>query len=210
MNYPKSNADKVTHCKHSFQNEYNSTILVKENKVAMLKGRYTLGDKLQQQVMATDHSVCTGLATSCSNMLWRHIVETNHFVCTGEILWKNLCLCNRILLPWQVTQILSDLIFCNTLLRQNSVAEQRFSQKYSSTHEAICCCDVPSRHAAATCRLVCTDLKPTGLEALLWLTIYFPFFTLYSTMKVISNMEKQLEKCWLGKPSNCLKITISY
>ena len=86
MNYPKSNADKVTHCKHSFQNEYNSKILVKENKVPTLKGRYTLGDKLQQRVMATDHSVRTGLETSCSNMLWRHIVETNHFVYTGEIL----------------------------------------------------------------------------------------------------------------------------
>ena len=86
MNYPKSNADKVTHCKHSFQNEYNSKILLKENKVPKLKGRYTLGDKLQQQVMATDHSISTGLATSCCNMLWQHIMETNHFVCTGEIL----------------------------------------------------------------------------------------------------------------------------
>ena len=92
MNYPKSNADKVTHCKHSFQNEYNSKILLKENKVPTLKGRYTLGDKLQQQVMATDHSISTGLATSCCNMLWQHIMETNHFVCTGEILWKNLSL----------------------------------------------------------------------------------------------------------------------
>ena len=175
MNYPKSNADKVTHCKHSFQNEYNSKILLKENKVPKLKGRYTLGDKLQQQVMATNHSIGTGLATRRCNMLWQHIMETNHFGCTGEILWKNLCLCNRILLPRQVTQILSDLIFCNMLLRQNSVAEQRFSQKYSSTHKAICCCDVTSRHVAATCHLVCTNLKPTGLEALLWLTIFFLF-----------------------------------
>ena len=37
------------------------------------KGRYTLSDKLHQQVATTDHSVCTGLAT-------------NRFVCTGEIL----------------------------------------------------------------------------------------------------------------------------
>ena len=86
MNYPKSNADKVTHCKHSFQNEYNSKILLKENKVPKLKGRYTLGDKLQQQVMATNHSIGTGLATRRCNMLWQHIMETNHFGCTGEIL----------------------------------------------------------------------------------------------------------------------------
>ena len=50
------------------------------------KGRYTLRDKLQQHVTATDHSVCTGPATSCSNMLRRHIAATNRFVCTGEIL----------------------------------------------------------------------------------------------------------------------------
>ena len=56
------------------------------------KGRYTLGDKLQQQVAATDHSVCSGSATSWSNMLRRHIAATNRFVCTGEILWKSLSL----------------------------------------------------------------------------------------------------------------------
>ena len=50
------------------------------------KGQYTLGDKLQQQVAATDHSVCSGSATSCSNMLRRHTAATNRFVCTGEIL----------------------------------------------------------------------------------------------------------------------------
>ena len=45
-----------------------------------LKGRYTLGDKLQQQVAATDHSVCSGSATSCSNTSQRQIascVETD-------------------------------------------------------------------------------------------------------------------------------------
>ena len=35
---------------------------------------------------------------------------------------------------------------------------QRFSQNFSSTHEAICRCDVSPRHVAATCRQVCTDL----------------------------------------------------
>ena len=35
------------------------------------KGRYTLGDKLQQHVAATHHSICTGRATSCSNKVRR-------------------------------------------------------------------------------------------------------------------------------------------
>ena len=35
---------------------------------------------------------------------------------------------------------------------------QRFSIVFSSTHEAICLCNVSPRHVAATCRLVCTDL----------------------------------------------------
>ena len=55
-------------------------------------GRYTctLGDKLQQHVAATDHSMCTGRATSCSNKVRRHVATTNSFVCTGEFLWKSL------------------------------------------------------------------------------------------------------------------------
>ena len=56
------------------------------------KGRYTLGDKLLQHVAATDHSVCTGRATSCSNRVRRHVAATNRFVCTGEFLWKFLSL----------------------------------------------------------------------------------------------------------------------
>ena len=44
----------------------------------------------------------------------------------------------------QVAQILLDLIFYDMLLRQNSVAEKRFSLKFSRAHEAICRCDVSS------------------------------------------------------------------
>ena len=43
---------------------------------------------------------------------------------------------------------------CDKILLQR----KRFSQKFSSTHEAICRCDVPSQHVAATCRPVCTNL----------------------------------------------------
>ena len=60
--------------------------------VHMHKGRYTLGDKLQQHVAATDHSMCTGRATSCSNKVRRHVAATNRFVCTGEFLWKSFSL----------------------------------------------------------------------------------------------------------------------
>ena len=48
----------------------------------------TLGDNLQHHVAATDHSMCTGQATSCSNKVRRHVAATNRFVCTGEFLWK--------------------------------------------------------------------------------------------------------------------------
>ena len=54
------------------------------------KDRYTLTDKLQQHVAATDHSMCAGRATSCSNKVSRHVAATNRFVCTGEFLWKSL------------------------------------------------------------------------------------------------------------------------
>ena len=50
----------------------------------------TLGDKLQQQVAATDHSVCAGPTTSCSPMLGRHVAATNRFVCDGESFVKIL------------------------------------------------------------------------------------------------------------------------
>ena len=75
-----------------------------------------------------------------------------------ERFYENLCLCNRILSLQQVTQILSDLIFCNMLQRQ------RFSQKFPSTHEAICRCVVSFRHVVATCCPVCTDLYKHNLQ----------------------------------------------
>ena len=56
----------------------------------MCEGRYTLGDKLLQHVAATDHSMCTGRATSCSNKVRRHVAATNCFVCTEEFLLKSL------------------------------------------------------------------------------------------------------------------------
>ena len=121
------------------------------------------GDKLLQHVAATDHSACTGRATSCSNKVRRHVAATNRFVCTGELLW-NLCLRNRI---WSLQQVAKNQIIlnlCDVLRRQILWQRQRFSQKFSSTHEAICRCNVLPRHVAATCRLVCTDLKVSTIH----------------------------------------------
>ena len=84
--------------------------------------------------------------------------------------------CNRILSLQQVAQILSDLIFCNMLQRQ------KFSQKFSSTYEAIynwspylyTPSDLLPRLVAATCRLVCTELKSfIRAEPRLYLIFFF-------------------------------------
>ena len=94
----------------------------------ILKGRYTLDDKLQ-----------------------RHVAS-----CILENFCENLCRCNRICrhnksrrfsLIWFFATCCSDKI----LLRR-----QRFSQKFSSTHEAICRCDVSPHLVAATSRPTCT------------------------------------------------------
>ena len=110
---------------------------------------YRSGDKLQQQVEATDHSVCTGRATSCSNTLRRHIAATNRFVCTGEFLGKSLS-------PQQN--------FVTAISRKNSVwfdflrhvsaikfccGDEDFHTKKSIADEAICRWEVSPRHVAA-------------------------------------------------------------
>ena len=118
------------------------------------KGRYTLGDKLQQQVAATDHSRWTGPATSCSNTLRRQVAATNPLVCIWECLSKSLSL-QQNLSQQKVAQILSDLIFCDLLLRQNYVSETKIFTKILQHTRS----DLLLLRVAATCRLVCTDLK---------------------------------------------------
>ena len=75
--------------------------------------------------------------------------------CVLENFHENLCLRNRIL---SLQQVAKNQIFATCCGNKILLQRQRFSQKFSSTHEAICCCNVSPRHVAGTCRLVCTDL----------------------------------------------------
>ena len=112
----------------------------------------------------------------------QHIAATNRFVCTVEFLWKSLSLPKN-LSPQHVAQIQSDLSFCDLLQRPNSVAETKISQKFSSTHEAICRCNVSPHLVAATSPPTCThtewsvaatccsNLSPRLLHQYKWNTI---------------------------------------
>ena len=72
--------------------------------------RYTLGDKLQQHGEAP-------------------FSQQQIASCVLENFCENVCRCNWILLPQQVAQFQSDLIFCNLLQQQNSVAETKIFPK---------------------------------------------------------------------------------
>ena len=120
--------------------------------------------------------VGTHQATSCSNTSRRQItpcVQVGWLVaatrwgdpsqrqiasCVLENFCENLCLRNRILSLQQVAKNQIRLNLCDLLRRQNSVAATKIFTKFSTTHEAICRCNVSLRHVAATCHLVCTDL----------------------------------------------------
>ena len=71
-----------------------------------------LGDKLQQQITPCVHVAQLVVGSHCS--------DTSQWQIPSSV-----CLCNRILLPQQVPQILYDLTFCDMLLRQNSVTETK-------------------------------------------------------------------------------------
>ena len=93
--------------------------------------------------------MCTGRATSCSDkslrVYWRIFVKI--FVSETEF-----CRYSK------SQKIMSDWICATCCGNKILLQLQRFSQKFSSTHGAICRCNVSLRHVAATCRLVCTDL----------------------------------------------------
>ena len=101
----------------------------------------------------------TGRATSCSNTVRQHVAATNCFLCTGEFLGKSLSLQWNFVAATSRKKIKSDWICATCYSDKILLQRQRFSQKFSSTQEAICCCDVSLHNVAATCRLECTDLK---------------------------------------------------
>ena len=115
-----------------------------------------LSSKLQQQVAATNHSVCTGSNTLRRDKSLQYCVLENY--CENLVSYD----CNRILrrnkshkfcLIWFLATCC-----CDQILSQR----RRFWQKYPNTHEAICRCDVSPRHVTSTCRLVRTDLNCRG------------------------------------------------
>ena len=117
-------------------------------------------------------------ATSCCDTSQRQIAS-----CVQETFGENLCLCNRILSPRRVVQILFDLIFCNMLLRQNSVSETKIFTKILQYTRS----DLSLRRVVATC---CCNLSSS-----------VPTFT-------ASNLSNELEAFlslyqWYAQPQKC-------
>ena len=121
------------------------------------KGLYTLGDKLQQHVAVTDHSVCRARATVVSETRWGDTSQQQIASCVLENFCENLFpQQNFVAATSRKNQI--RLKLCDLLRRQIPVAATKFSQKFSSANGAFCRCNVSLRPVAATCRLVRTDL----------------------------------------------------
>ena len=119
----------------------------------------TLCDKL-----ATDHSVCTGRATSCTHMSLRQIAS-----CVLETFLKSLSLRQNFV----AATSRKKKTLCDLLGRQNSVAAtESFTKGLQYTRSdlslqkvaATCCCN--------SCRLVCTD-RQDFIETLLSLMMVF-------------------------------------
>ena len=121
------------------------------------KGRYTLGDKLLQHVVATDHSVCTGRRLVAATR-WGDTSQRQIASCVLENFCEIFVSAAEFCRAATSRKKSIRLNLCDLLQRQILLQRQRFSQKFSRTHEAICRCNVSPRHVAATCRLVCTDL----------------------------------------------------
>ena len=78
----------------------------------------------------------------------RHVAVTNRFVCTREFLdflQQNFVVATS-------CKKSNQTVFCVTCRGDKILLQrQRFSQNFSSTLEAICCCEVSPQHVAATC-----------------------------------------------------------
>ena len=76
--------------------------------------------------------------------------------CELENLSQNLCRCNRICRSNKSHRFSLIWFFATCCSDKILPRRQRFSQKFSSTHEAICRCDVSPHLVAATSRPTCT------------------------------------------------------
>ena len=116
---------------------------------------------MQQQVAATDHSVCSGSATIC---MQQHVAATHRSDKSLRVYWGNFvkifvsstefCRCNNLHKFCQIWFFAT--CCCDKILLQR----KRFSQNFSSTHEAICRCDVSSR---CCCNLSPSVYRPLSL-----------------------------------------------
>ena len=145
---------------------------------AALKGRYTLGDKLQQHVAATDHSMCKGRATSCSNMSRRHVAATNRFVCGGEFLWKSLSPQQNFFAATSRKKICGHKIL---------LQRQRFSQNSPVHTKRFVCTDLNPSSTSKMCGTVVIDLVTLFREEAYMLTC-LGFVSNWKMTQIISNL----------------------
>ena len=82
----------------------------------------------------------------------RHVVATNRLECTGEFLWKSLSLQQNFVAAKSRTNSVWFYFFLTCCSDKTLLRRQRFSQKFSSTLETICRCDVLPHRVAATSR----------------------------------------------------------
>ena len=93
--------------------------------------------------------MCTGPATSCSNTVRRHLAS-----CVLDNFLKIFDSATEFCRRNKSQKIKSDWICATCCGDKILLQRQRFSQKFSSTHEGISRCNVLPRHVAATCHLV--------------------------------------------------------
>ena len=113
----------------------------------------TLSDKLQQHVPTTCRS------DKSLRVNWRIFVKI--FVSVTEFCRSNM-----------LQKIKSDKICATCRGDKTLLQRERFSQNFSSTHEAICRCDVSPQHVAATSRRTCTHGEICRCDLLLQLDAY--------------------------------------
>ena len=132
------------------------------------KGRYTLGDKLQWQIIP-----CVQVGRLVAATCYGDTSEQQLALCVLEkFLWKSLSLQqNYVAATSHTNSVWFDFL------------QHVAATKFSSTQEAIYRHNVSSRHVAATCHLVCSDLKTltclfftcSSFRFLIWILIFDSF-----------------------------------